>query len=101
MKLPLLGALLLVLHNLQLDELDGPRSHNTLPCMGFKPRKFALEVLSRLTQRGDPSRGEPMTAVRYLSLQILPSWYTRRIRSLHVLCSLPLLYSTNTAGETK
>ena len=42
-----------------------------------------------------------MTSVRYLSLQILPSWYTRRIRSLHVLCSLPLLYPTNKAGETK
>ena len=23
--------------NLQLDYLDGPRSQNTLPCMGFKP----------------------------------------------------------------
>ena len=57
MKLPLLGALLLVLHNLQLDELDGTRSHNTPPCMGFKPRKFALEVLSRLTQRGGSFQG--------------------------------------------
>ena len=42
-----------------------------------------------------------MISVRYLSLQILPSWYTRRIRSLHVSCSLPLLDSTNKAGETK
>ena len=42
-----------------------------------------------------------MTSARYLSLQILPSWYTRRIRSLHVLCSLPLLYPTNKALETK
>ena len=40
-----------------------------------------------------------MISVRYLSLQILPSWYTRRIRSLHVSCSLPLLDSTNKAGE--
>ena len=29
-----------------------------------------------------------MTSVRYLSLQILPSWYTRRIRSLHVFVFL-------------
>ena len=40
-----------------------------------------------------------MISVRYLSLQILPSWYTRRIRSLHFLCSLPLLYPTNKAGK--
>ena len=104
MKLPVLGALLLVLHaylrqpTCSLINWTGRGAITHYHAWALSPQ-IRIRSSEQTLDAGDPSRGKPMTSVRYLSLtdpaELVHPWY----RSLHVLCSLPLLYSQTRRGK--